>query len=353
MSIETPPRWRKRSARFVEIAERAGVSTATVDRVLNERGSVSAKTRERVVAAARELALPRLLPDTQHGLIHIDVLLPDSEAPFFCRLRDAVQRSMQMLDRRVVVHRTLMSAADEVRLPQTLAQSGYRRAALIVTTHDTPPVRNALAAAIARGEAVVTMVTDVGGVGRLHYAGIDNLRAGRTAGYFIGRLAQEPGRVLLLPARLDYRAHVERIEGCRAQLAERFAHLRCEIGAEPTLDQDDRSFRAVSAALKRGGLAGIYNTGYGSAGIDAALRKFGAAGRVVWVGHEMLDQHRALIEAGVMDIAIDQDPDGQVISALQHVLHACGVVDEMPHEEPVEFRVFCSANVRASGYLGG
>ncbi|QYD73588.1 LacI family DNA-binding transcriptional regulator [Paraburkholderia edwinii] len=353
MSIDTPPRWRKRTARFVEIAERAGVSTATVDRVLNERGSVSAKTRERVVAAARELALPRLLPETQHGLIHIDVLLPDSDAPFFCRLRDAVQRAMQMLDKRVVVHRALMSTADEARLPQTLAQSGYRRAALIVTTHDTPQVREALAAAIARGEPVVTMVTDVGGIERLHYAGIDNLRAGRTAGYFIGRLAREPGRVLLLPARMDYRAHVERIEGCRVQLAERFAHLACEIADEPTLDQDDRSFRSVSAALKRGGLVGIYNSGYGSAGIDAALRKFGAAGSVVWVGHEMLDQHRALIDAGVMDIVIDQDPDGQVISALQHVLHACGVVDEMPHGEPVEFRVFCSANVRDTGYLGG
>ncbi|CAB3762097.1 LacI family DNA-binding transcriptional regulator [Paraburkholderia humisilvae] len=353
MPVETPPRWRKRTARFVEIAELAGVSTATVDRVLNERGSVSAKTRERVVAAARELSLPRLLPDTQHGLIHIDVLLPDSDAPFFRRLRDAVQRAMQMLDRRVVVHRTLMSSADEARLPQMLAESGYRRAALIVTTHDTPQVRAALAAAIARGEPVVTMVTDVGGVERLHYAGIDNLRAGRTAGYFIGRLAHRPGRVLLLPARLDYRAHVDRIDGCRALLAERFAHLNGEIDADQTFDQDDRSFHAVSAALKRGGLVGIYNTGYGSAGIAAALRKFDAAGNVIWVGHEMLDQHRAYIDAGVMDIVIDQDPDGQVISALQHVLHACGVVDEVPHAAPVEFRVFCSANVRETGYLGG
>jgi LacI family transcriptional regulator len=67
----------------------------------------------------------------------------------------------------------------------------------------------------------------------------------------------------------------------------------------------------------------------------------------------MLDQHRAYIDAGVMDIVIDQDPDGQVISALQHVLHACGVVAGVPHDEPVEFRLFCSANVRASGYLGG
>ncbi|PPK42388.1 LacI family transcriptional regulator [Trinickia symbiotica] len=344
-------KWRKRTARFVEIAELAGVSTTTVDRVLNERGSVSPKTRERVVAAARKLALPRLLPDTHHGLIHIDVLVPDSNAPFFARLRQALQRSVQMLDKRVVVHVVPMSGEDEERIPEIVGRSRYRRAALVVTARDTPRVRDALAAAIGQGEAVVTMVTDIAGIDRAHYAGIDNLRAGRTAGYFVGRLAKQPGRVLLLPARMDYRAHIDRIEGCRMELAERFAHLTCEVEPSETRDEDDQCYRAVSAALKRGGLVAIYNTGYGSAGIEAALRGFGGAGKVVWVGHEMLDRHRDYIEAGLMDIAIDQDPDGQVISALQHVLHACRVVDEAPPSQPVEFRLFCSANVRASPYL--
>jgi LacI family transcriptional regulator len=65
----------------------------------------------------------------------------------------------------------------------------------------------------------------------------------------------------------------------------------------------------------------------------------------------MLDRHRQYIEAGTMDVAIDQDPDGQVISALQHVLHACGVVEDAPPAGPVEFRIFCPANVRRSAYL--
>ena len=98
----TPPR-RKRTARFIEIAEAAGVSLATVDRVLNERGSVSAATRACVVAAARQLAVPRILPDTRHGLIHVDVLLPQNSTPFFGRLNLALQRSMQMLDKRQAI----------------------------------------------------------------------------------------------------------------------------------------------------------------------------------------------------------------------------------------------------------
>ena len=82
-----------------------------------------------------------------------------------------------------------------------------------MTTHDTARVRAALASAIDRNEAVVTMVTDIADIARLHYAGIDNLRAGRTAGYYIGRLSTRPGRVLLLGGRMDYRAHVDRMGG--------------------------------------------------------------------------------------------------------------------------------------------
>ena len=81
------------------------------------------------------------------------------------------------------------------------------------------------------------------------------------------------------------------------------------------------------------------------------MRKWGAAGKVVWVSHEMLDRHRQYIEEGTMDVAIDQDPDGQVISALQHILHACGVLEAAPPRGPVEFRIFCSANVRKTVYL--
>ncbi|EGC99371.1 LacI family transcription regulator [Burkholderia sp. TJI49] len=157
---------------------------------------------------------------------------------------------------------------------------------------------------------------------------------------------------MLLGGRMGYRAHADRMAGCIDQLTDAFAGLVCDGEPVETLDQDDRCYRAVAKALQaHDDVVGIYNSGAGSAGIEAALRKAGAAGRVVWIGHEMIDLHRAYIEAGSMDIAIDQDPDGQAISALQHVLHACGIVEQPPPADPVEFRVFCSANVRTSAYL--
>lgn len=46
-----------------------------------------------------------------------------------------------------------------------------------------------------------------------------------------------------------------------------------------TQDNADARYRAVSRALKQDDLGGIYNSGYGSAGIEAALKEFSAVGK--------------------------------------------------------------------------
>jgi len=347
------PARRKRSARFVEIAEAAQVSTATVNRVLNERGSVAPATRAKVIAAAKQLGVPRALPDPRHGLTRLDVILARSPTPFFRRLDLALQRSMEMLDRRIVVHRDVVPEDDDAQIVQALLRPRQRRDGLIVAVHDTPRVREALLAVMAQRVPVVTLMSDIGAIPRLHFAGIDNLQAGRTAGHFIGRLARRGGRVLVLSNSLAYRAHVDRTEGCRAVLAERYPSLVCGSVVE-CFDDPDRSYRAVAEALlspANAPLVGLYHSGAGSAGIAAALERAGRQGDVVWVGHELSDEHRELLARGTMDLAIDQDPDGQVLSAMQHLLHACGYLDRAPAAGPNEFRLFCAENLPPRRYL--
>jgi LacI family transcriptional regulator len=351
MSVPPRPR-RKRAPRFLEIAAEAGVSIATVDRVLNERDSVSAATRDRVVAAARRLGVGRLLPDTQHGLIHFDILLPRNASPFWRRLNVALDRATEMLDRRIVVHRIVLREGDDDAVARGITRAPYARHGLVVAAHDAQAVRDALGAVIAQGVPVVTMVTDIGDVERLHYAGIDHRAAGRTAAHFIGRLAGRRGRVLVLRSRADYRAHIARAVGCREVLEAEFPQLKCEVAVDDTLDDADRCYLAVTQALRASApLLGIYNTGGGSRGIEAALRRHDLGGRLRWVGHEMSDDHRQYMEQGLLDLAIDQDPDGQVISALQHLLHACGVLERPPRAGPPEFRLYCRENLRAGKYL--
>lgn len=348
---------RKRSARFVDIAEAAGVGIATVNRVLNEHGSVAPQTRARVVEAAKRLGVPRLLPDLRHGLTRFDVILPRSPTPFFRRLELAFEQSLQMLDRRIVVHRHQLPEDDDELIARTILRPPPRRHGLATALHESPRVRDALAQAQAQGQAVVTLVSDIAGLPGRRYVGIDNLQAGRTAGHFLARFIGRgavagPGRVLVLTNVLGYRAHVDRTAGCRQALAERGPGLQVEAPVA-CHDDADRTYDAVRRALAAPGpvVVGLYNSGAGSAGIAAALERAGRSGDVAWVGHELSDEHRALLVCGAMDLVIDQDPDGQAMAALQHLLHAAGWLDRAPETSPHEFRLYAAENLTASPYL--
>ena len=78
-----------RRAGLREVAARAGVGTATVDRVLNERGGVRVDTARRVIEAARALGLRRTLPPPYARKTRLDVLLARLETPFCLRLQHA------------------------------------------------------------------------------------------------------------------------------------------------------------------------------------------------------------------------------------------------------------------------
>ncbi len=344
------PARRKRSARFADIAAEAGVSPATVDRVLNERDSVSVAARDKVLAAARRLEVNRHLPTAHQKLIRIDLMLPDNPTPFFRALRQALDLHIQLLDRRVVVQRVVLDPGHEPRTIDRILATRPPRHSLIITAPDTAGIRHALQGVVARGESVVTLVTDVACERAHAYVGIDHTQAGYTAGTLLRKAVNRPGRVLLLGSRADYAAHLARGRGCAQALHDSGLVLET---APDTLDDPDRCYFSTLSALKtvpgQAPLVGIYNTGAGSEGIAHALQRHslmqvGGPGRVVLIGHEASDEHRHLLQTGVMDFTIDQDAPGHALMALRHALHAQGLLEEAP-SGPIQPRLYCAANL--------
>ncbi len=345
------PRRRKRGARFKEIAAEAGVSEATVDRVLNERGSVSTSALERVVAAALKLGVPRVLPDVRHGILHVDLILPRNSSPMFQRLDRALRRATQMLDRRVVVHWIRLDRHNDAAFARAISSPPYRRSGLIVVGSAATKTLAALKQAVASGEPVITLVTNLPDVNVTHYAGIDNLVAGRTAGHMIARLTRGQGRVLILRGLERYPAHDQRVDGCIQALQSAYPQQPVEAVTTETNDDPDICYRLVCDALRSGPVGAIYSTGDGSAGIYQALKRFDCAGSVVWVGHEMQDAHAQYLTEGCMDLVIDQNPDGQAIGALQYLLYAWGQLAAPPSAFFGEFNLFMLPNARHVPYL--
>lgn len=85
--------------RIKDIAIKAGVSTGTVDRVIHDRGNVSADTRQRVKLVMEELGYePNIMASTlaYNRRFRVAVLLPDfGEDPYWDQPRQGIEKALQ------------------------------------------------------------------------------------------------------------------------------------------------------------------------------------------------------------------------------------------------------------------
>ncbi|WP_298282128.1 LacI family DNA-binding transcriptional regulator [Acidocella sp.] len=341
---KTPSHRKKKLSRLIDIAGAAGVSLSTVDRVLNERETVSAAAREKVIKAARDMGARRLLPQTYRPLTHFDLILPKNESPFFVRLRAAFHDAAAMLDRSVIVHRLTLAEEDTAGFVRLINETPYPRRGMIIAVPDRQEIRASIARAQAGGQKVVMIVTDLPHLAGVDYLGTDNYRAGATAAYLLGQSCRSSaGRVVVLAAHHDWSGHVQRTAGFCATMERDFPHLGCEIIETDTRDDSIRCERAVRQAFTKGPLAGIYNAGAGSIGIMNALKD--VSPRPCWIGHDISDDHIAYLRDHRMDYVIDQNPQGQALRSLQTLLYRCGLIETIPDLSPTELRIYTRENL--------
>lgn len=306
----------RRTAGLEEVAALAGVAVATVDRVLNERGGVRPDTAGRVLAAARQLRLKRVLPSSHHRGLRIEVLLNRPDLPMIQRMNEAFVRLAGTLDRSVILQRSMLADDKPGHLAERLRAT--RCNAVIVYGAENEAVIKAIDALGKAGVAVVTLTTDLPSSSRLYYAGIDHHAAGQTAGFFMGRRATRPGPVIVLCHQLH--AHSERIRGFRQALATHNSHLVVSDILDGG-DESPRSERLLCEALRRRpDAAGIYNVGGANDAVRAALQRAPPAHPPIFIGHELDSCTRGMLQDGSMTVTIDQNPERQASHAIDFVL---------------------------------
>lgn len=309
-------------ATLTDVAREAGVSSATVDRVLNNRPGVRERTRSVVVETARRLGY---LPDgltARSGSIRLDFILPEGTNSFIRML--GAQITLQGAARPELDVRV---SSIEGFNPDTLAATllGLRGESdgigLIALDH--PAVREAMRMLAADGVPLVTLATDVLHVPRTAYVGIDNRQAGRLAGYVLGRLVGgRAAKVGMFAGSLSYRGHQEREMGFRHVVAEEFPSLEI-VELREVLDDRERAYAEATSLLDlHPDLAGIYNIGAGNPGIARALRERGRSKDVVFLGHELTEGSKPLLLDGTLDGVIDQNPRVEAREALNVLTHA-------------------------------
>lgn len=311
----------------IEIAREAGVSSATVDRVLNNRAGVRHRTREIVMETARRLGYVADASEPGEAssgtAVRLDFILPFGTNTFVKNLQRELESQGAARPGLEVAVATIEGFNPD-SLARALQELHGKTKGVGVIALDHPTVREAIRDLSASGVKVVTLASDILHVPRIAYIGIDNRAAGRLAGYLLARFlgTTERKKVALFAGSLSYRGHEEREMGFRHILAEEFANLEI-VELREMNDDRERAFAEATNLLERhADLAGIYNIGAGNQGIARALKSKGRAGKVVFVGHELTEHNKAFLLDGTFDAVIDQNPRVEAREALNILIHS-------------------------------
>ena len=332
-----------------DVARTAGVSLATVDRVLNRRPGVHLHTAERVQAAVDLLKYrpDRLAARLARGRDHrFRFILPTGENAFMQWLEKEVRSAAERFaDERVQISIAHVDVFDGDVLASALEHLDDVEGVAVVAL-DHPRVREAIDDLTAAGITVVTLVSDIPRANRAHYVGIDNSAAGRTAASLVGRfLSGRNGKVGLIAGSVSLRDHIERQLGFEQVMSRDFSRFQV-LPIREGRDEDDRVEALCRDLLnEHPDLVGLYNIGAGTAGIVAALEAAGRARDVVLVAHDLTQFNRKHLVRGTIDAIINQDPGHEARSATRLLIAEREGVSIYPGQERIRIEIFLRENV--------
>lgn len=306
-----------------DVAREAGVSLATVDRVLNRRAGVRPATTEKVEAAMARLGYERDIAAanlSKRRLYRLQFLVPEGPNAFMRALENEIRTvADHSTVERTRITITSVRAFDGPALAEALnaiPEDSVDGVAVIAT--ESLAVKQAIEGLRARGIHVVTLVSDHPGSEREHFVGINNVVAGRTAAGLLGRFCHSPsGKIAVVAGSMLLRDHMERRHGFEEIITREFPRFEV-LPAIEGLDTPERVELLLLETLNKfPDIVAIYSLGAGTRGVIAALEKTGKAGKLPVVAHELTQHARNALKNGTFDAVINQDPGHEARSAVR------------------------------------
>lgn len=332
-----------------QLAREAGVSVATLDRVLHGRAGVREETARRVRAAIERhdgLTLSEQAPGKARPLKFVFVMPKDENVFMSMIVEHMAEMSGWLAARRITVESVTADILDPRALAQTLEALGGRCDGVAVVALDHQSVRAAIDDLVAGGAQVVTLVSDVPGSARSHYVGIDNVAAGRTAATLLGRLSGERvGKIAVICGSHSLRDHAERMFGFSQVMSLEYRRLSVLAPVEG-FDQNEANRDLILRLLRENeDIVGVYNVGAGVEGVAKGIAESGRGGELVFIAHDLTPfTHRALLR-GELDAVISQDAGHEARSALRVLLALTRGERWLPEQEKIRIDIVMRDNL--------
>ncbi len=334
-----------------DVANEAGVSLATVDRVLNGRSGVREQTAERVQTAIRKLGFVR---DTSAANLarqreyRFTVMLPEDSGQFIETLRAALlEASKSQLAERVSINIGLIPPDDPHAIAEALRCLQLSKPdGVAIVARETPQVRDAVARLKADGIAVAALMSDLPSSERDFFVGVNSEQAGRTAALLMGRFVRESkGKVVVLTNSMISRDSIDRRLGFDSVMLGEFPGLEVLPSIETHNDPNrvDAIVRRIATSYQD--LVGVYSMGPGNRYLLDAFRAFGRLEDLAYVGHELTPETRDALLAGEVDVIIAQNVGHLARSALRVLRAKCDGVAIFEAQERIRIDIITRENL--------
>ncbi len=295
---------------IADVARQAGVSTATVDRVLSGRMKVRKDTARKVEEAAERIGYHGVnlirhrmrdqLPELRLGLI----LQKQRHAFYQNLLQEFETQAANLADRRVRLIPHFVESIRPAELSELLLSLRDKVDAVAATGHDHHEVTAAVKTLRDAGIPTFSLLSDFAQGTRESYFGSNNIRVGRTAAWLISKLSKKAGKVGLFIGAHRYHGHELRETGFRSyfrELAPAFELLDTQIN----LETRDLTYEATHELLRRhDDLVGLYVAGGGMEGAIEAVGEARKPEACTLIVNELTPASRLGLQRGVVSIVI-------------------------------------------------
>jgi len=332
-----------------EIARQAGLSEATVDRVLNRRGGVRQSTVDEVHRAIADLHRQRSQVRLTGRTFFLDLVV-DAPARFSAAVQAALESQLPLV--RPATFRARFHLAEGppiLDLAATLDGIARRGSqGVVLKAPDHPLVVSAVERLVDVGIPVVTLATDLPTSRRVAYVGLDNRAAGATAAYLLDQWLPEGAAVLVTRGTGSFRGEDDREMGFRATLRQVPPGRRQVDLVDPSGDDEVLRDLVRDALAADPGIVAVYSM-YATGGNAATLAAFADVGRVcrAFIAHDLDAENLALLQEGQLSAVLHHDLALDLRRACHVVMQAQGALSGTPRSWHSGVQVVTPHNIPA------
>ena len=328
-----------------EIAEQAGVSRGTVDRVLHNRGGVKPDIAEKIRQIAQQHSFKmnkagRILAVKKQPLT-IGCLMPGVGNLFFDAVIKGYTDAQQELEDYGVSLKIQnikgFEPEQHISAIQTLIDEGC--GALCLSTLDVPEVCTVINEIIEKNIPVIAVNTDIPNTKRICYIGSNYYKGGKTAAQLLSKLldnTKQPLRIAVFTGSLNIKGHNERISGFIDGL-KTYQVSHSVINIIEGFDNDEYVFLPALALFDaHPEINCIYIAASCVAGVCTALRQADMKLNIKQIRIIVFDdlpETKQLIKEGLIDFTICQSPYRQGYQAVHTLFNYILDQNDRPEEQ--------------------